>query len=146
MSDTSPALDWEQVAEALAGAGIAHLATASAAGRPHVAAVMPTVEGDVVWIATNASSAKARNLKENPGVALMWQPTAEIYVWGDAHLVADRDEVRRVWEAGIFPFDLATNFGAVDNPNLVLIRVEPHSATVLCQGAEGLARRRWRKP
>ena len=135
-------MEWEQLAELLNGAGIAHLATASADGRPHVSAVMPAVEGDVVWIATNASSGKTRNLKENPRVALMWQPKAEIYLYGRADFVNDPQEKQRLSSGRVFGFNLSDFF----TPDaLAFVRVDPESAVVLMQGPEGLVRHTWRR-
>jgi general stress protein 26 len=139
-------MNWEQVAEFLQGAGVAHLATATLDGWPHVSAVMPSVEGEVLWIGTRAKSRKARNIRANPRVALMWQPRAEIYLWGSAALVDDEGEKCRIWESHIFPFDLAGSFGTPTNPEHVFVKVEPVSALVLSQGPDGLTQQRWPGP
>jgi general stress protein 26 len=135
-------MEWEQVADLLKGAGIAHLATASADGRPHVSAVMPAVEDDVVWIATNGSSGKARNLRENPRVALMWQPKAEIYLYGRAAFVNDPQEKQRLSSGGVFGFNLAEFFPP---DALAFVRVDPESVVALMQEPEGLVRHTWRR-
>lgn len=127
------------------GAGLANLATASAAGRPHVSVISPAVEGDGLWFATTLSSKKARNLAENPRVALMWRPQAEVYLTGAAALVTDEVEKGRLWESGLFAFNLAAFWGSPANPELVFVQVAPESAAVLTMGADGLARRRWRR-
>jgi PPOX class probable F420-dependent enzyme len=139
-------MDWREVTESLAGAGLAHVATASADGKPHVSVVSPAVEGQTLWFATTASSRKARNLAANPRVAMMWQPQAEIYLSGAATLVADEAEKRRLWDSGLFAFDLASFWGRPDNPQLVFVKVEPDSAIVMSFGAAGLTRRTWRRP
>jgi general stress protein 26 len=134
---------WEQVVEFLQGAGLAHLATVSSEGWPHVSVVSPAVEGDRLWIATRTGSAKARNIAVNPRAALVWQPRAEIYLWAMAAVVADEAEKRRLWGSGVFAFDLSATFGSPGDPGHVFIRVEPVSALVLSQGPGGLTRQRW---
>ena len=139
-------MDWQQVTEFLSGAGLAHVATASADGRPHVSVVSPAVEGDRLWFATTASSRKARNLMANPRLAMMWQPRAEIYLSGAATVVTDETEKRRLWDSGLFAFDLASFWGRPDNPQLVFVLVQPDSAIVMSFGAGGLTRQTWRRP
>lgn len=138
-------MDWDELAELLAGAGLAHIATASVDGRPHVAVVAPFVEGDGLWVFTTRGSGKARNLAENPRMALVWRPGPEIYVQADAVLVDDLAEKARLWDSGLLPFDPVGFFGTPDNPDLVLVRVTPRSATVLAMGPTGPSRRTWRR-
>ena len=137
-------MNWADVTEHLTG--LAHLATATPDGRPHVAIAGAVVDGDVLCFGTRASSGKARNIAVNPEVAMMWSPAAEAYVQGVAELVHDVDEKRRIWSSGIFPFDLATFFGSPENEDFVFVRVRPRSATVLTQGDNGIVRRRWVAP
>lgn len=139
-------MEWEEVVSFLKGANIAHLATASPDGDPHVSVVSPAVEADVLWLATTASSRKARNLRANPRVALVWQPQAEIYLSGSAAMVSDEAEKHRLWESGLFAFDLAAFWVTADNPALVFVKVQPVSAMVMSIGPEGLSQQRWRRP
>jgi general stress protein 26 len=122
-------ISWDEVAAHIRQAGPAHLATATRDRRPHVSTVMTAVEGDLLWFATRVSSAKASNVRENPQVALMWQPRAEVYVRGEADLIDDRAEKARVWE--LLPYDPAGFWGSPDNEDWVLVRVRPDSAVVL---------------
>jgi PPOX class probable F420-dependent enzyme len=138
-------MEWQQVVEFLTGAAIAHLATASPDGEPHVSVVSPAVEGDGLWLATTSTSRKARNLRANPRVALVWQPRAEIYLSGGATIVTDEDVKARLWESGLFPFDLAAFWGTPANPALIFVRVEPVSAMVMSVGPDGLTQQRWRR-
>ncbi len=138
-------VEWSEVAELVRSGGIASIATSSVDGRPHVAVVSPAVEGELIWFASNASSGKVRNLRENPEVALMWRPQSEIYLRGVAQLISSPDEKRQLWEAKLFPYDQSGMFGSADNPDLVYVRVEPMSATVMSAGPDGLVRRTWRR-
>jgi general stress protein 26 len=124
--------------------GTAHLATVSADGQPHVAKVAPAVDGDVVWIATRASSKKARNVAETGRAAIMWEPRAEVYVAAAVDVVDDLATRRRIWDSGLFAFPLATFFGTADDDDFVLLRLTPRSATLLSQDASGLRRDTWR--
>jgi general stress protein 26 len=137
-------MNWTEVCEHLGG--LAHCATATPDGRPHVALAAVAVDGERLWFGTRASSTKARNIAVNPQVALMWSPAAEVYVRGVAELVDDTDEKRRVWDAGLFDYDLATFFGSADDPDFVFVRIQPQSATVLTQSADGIVRREWTAP
>ncbi len=135
-------ITWEEIAPQLVG--LAHLATASADARPNVAVVSILVEGRVLWLGTNKLSQKARNLTSNPRVSIMWEPGAEIYVQGTANLTNDLREKRRLWEGNLFPYDPAMFFGSVDNPDFLLVRIEPRSASVQSMGDQGPTTHRWK--
>jgi general stress protein 26 len=134
-------LEWHDVATHLTG--IAHAATSSRDGTPHVSVVAAVVDGDEIWIATNKSSGKATNLAANPLIALVFRPGSESYVSGTVEIVADADEKRRRW-SGFFPYDATAFFGAPDNDSVVLLKVRPTSAIVMTQDTSGLQRGRWR--
>jgi general stress protein 26 len=137
-------MNWTDVTAHLTG--LAHVATVTTDGRPHVAIAGAVVDGDVLWFGTRASSGKARNIAVNPEVAMMWSPAAEVYLRGVAELIDDVEEKRRMWSSGIFPYDLAMFFGSPENQDFVFVRVRPRSATVLTQGDSGIVRRRWVAP
>jgi general stress protein 26 len=137
-------MNWTDVTEHLTG--LAHLATVTPGGRPHVAIAGAVVDGGLLWFGTRASSGKARNIAVNPEVAMMWSPAAEVYVQGVAELVDNVPEKRRMWNSGIFPYDLAMFFGSPENEDFVFVRVRPQSATVLTQSDSGIVRRRWVAP
>jgi general stress protein 26 len=133
-------LEWDDVATHLTG--IAHAATASRDGTPHVSVVAAVVDDDVIWITTRRSSGKAVNLAENPRIALVFRPGSESYVSGTVEIVDDVDEKRRRW-SGFFPYDATSFFGPPENDGVVLLKVRPTSAIVMTQDASGLHRRRW---
>ncbi len=99
--------------ERFAAARVARLATADAAGRPHLVPVVFAVEGDVVYSVVDAKPKRTTalrrlaNVTENPAVALLvdhyddadwdalWWVRAE--GWGRALLpAADREAARAV--------------------------------------------------
>jgi general stress protein 26 len=136
-------IGWSDVAEDLTG--FAHLATVRPDGMPHVAKVAPALDGDVLWLATRASSRKARNLAAHPHAALMFEPSAEVYVRAEAGLMHDLATKERIWTSGMFPFPLATFFGTFDHPDFVLVQLTPTSAIVMRQGTDGITRDTWER-
>ena len=57
--------------ELIRWARVARLATIDPTGRPHVVAVSPVLDGDLILFATDEESAKVRNLRSNARVALV---------------------------------------------------------------------------
>ena len=135
-------MEWSDVAVHLTGQ--AHIATVRADGSPHVAKVWPAVDGQTIWIGTRATSGKARNLRANPGAALMFEPQGEAYVSGEVDVVIDLGTKQRIWNSGIFDYPLAGFFGAPDRDDFVFVRVTPRQAIVMTQGEAGIRRDTWR--
>ena len=132
---------WNDVAFHLTGQ--AHIATVRADGSPHVAKVWPAVDGQTIWIGTRATSGKARNLRVNPGAALMFEPLGEAYLSGEAEVVSDLATKQRIWDSGIFPYPMAGFFGSADSDDFVLLKFTPRRAIVMTQGESGLRRETW---
>ena len=135
-------MEWSEVAVHLTGQ--AHIATVRADGSPHVAKVWPAVDGQTIWIGTRATSGKARNLRANPGAALMFEPQGEAYVSGEAEVVTDLETKQRIWNSDIFPYPLAGFFGAPERDDFVFLRFTPRRAIVMSQGEAGIRRDTWR--
>lgn len=136
-------MEWSEVVPLLRG--VAHLATTTADGDPHVSAVMPIVDGDELVVFTRADSAKAQRIAANGRVALMWEPGEEVYVHGTATVVDDLDEKRAMWTRPDLPFDPAAFFGDADNPGLVLLRIRPTRAVVMRDDGSGPRAHRWQR-
>lgn len=123
------AMPWVDVVDAATASGwTTYVGTADGAGRPHVAVVAPGFTEGRVWFATRAWSKKCRNLRENTAVAFHWPVGAagapgELAAWGTATIHDADDERRRLWDAGILPYDLAAFFGDPGNPELVFVEV-----------------------
>lgn len=135
-------MEWHELVPNLVG--LAHLATASPTGEPHVSVVMPVIEDSTVWVFTRASSGKARRVASNGRVALTWRPGPEAYLWGDAEVVTSVDERARVWALPGLPFDPAGFFGSHDHPDHVLLRITPRRATLMVHDGSGIRRLTWR--
>ena len=133
-------MEWSDVSAHLTG--LAHLATVTGDGKPHVAIVSPRVEGDTIWFGALRSSRKVRNLTARPFGALVWSSTAEAYVDVTIELVDDASEKRRLWEG--WAYDPAAFFESPTNEDYVLLRCTPTAATVLTVGDAGPHRHRWK--
>ena len=134
-------MEWTEVARHLTGQ--AHMATVRADGSPHVAKVWPAVDGETIWIGTRATSGKARNLRVNPGAALMFEPQGEAYVSGEAEVVTDVGTKQRIWNSGIFPYPMEGFFGSPERDDFVFLRITPRRAIVMTQGEAGIQRDTW---
>ena len=136
-------MEWSEVAGHIDG--VASLATSTADGRPHSAVVSVAIDGERLFFAVGTSSAMARRITENPRVALMWRPAAEVYVRGTATVVDDQGERQRIWDSGLLPYDAAAFWMSVDNPEWLLVEVVPVSAVVFVERDGAIATLRWRR-
>jgi hypothetical protein len=107
------------------------LATASAANRPLAVGVLYAAVDRTLYIATLGGSVKARNVRENPRVALSipvrrvpFAPPFSIQFQGTAELRAPDDpELARLLAAGAL--ERITSHGELDPPDACFIRVTP---------------------
>ncbi|MDH3706074.1 MAG: pyridoxamine 5'-phosphate oxidase family protein [Acidimicrobiia bacterium] len=96
--------DPERVHRAIEKRSFATLATASSAGRPHVAGVLYDLVDDVLYVNTLRTSRKARNVVANPRVAVVVPirrlpvgPPSTVQFQADATVVAlDDPEIQRL--------------------------------------------------
>ena len=86
----------------LATQRIAHLATVTEAGGPHVVPISPALDDDRVVFASDTETQKARNLHGDPNVAIcfdeyteMWPALKQVVVFGRALMVASGPEFTR---------------------------------------------------
>lgn len=135
-------MDWTDVEAHLTG--LCNIATADADGVPAVAVVSAALGEGVIWMATNANSRKARNLRVNPRISMMWRPGSEAYVQGDVELLDDATTRQWLWNSGLLPYDPAMFFGTVDNPDLLVVKITPTRAVIISMGPDGLFQQRWR--
>jgi general stress protein 26 len=125
----------------------AHLATVGADGQPDVVPVHPCWERDTLWVMCGVDSVKARNIADNPHVALHWQVTEVgdgVELWGTAALHNDVETKRRLW-TGVFDYDLNlfAPGGPDGSPGTGFIAITPQRALVMrAYGMGGIER--WR--
>lgn len=123
----------------------AHIATVGADGEPDVVPVHPCWEGDTLWSMVGTTSVKAKNVADNPKVALHWQVTENgdgVEVWGTGELFTDLDTKRRLWD-GVFDYDLNAFApgGPENSPDTAFLAITPTRALVLKQyGMGGMQR------
>ena len=103
------------------------LATQSKNG-PRVRMVHPTWEGETLWFATGASSPKAKQIARDPRIDVQFQVAppgfVHLMVRGDAHIVSDEAEKKRVWD--VIDYDLSAFWsGGPADPEYALVRVDP---------------------
>jgi general stress protein 26 len=125
------ALDRSLVTRVINKQSFATLATVSSANRPHVAGVIYSPIDMTLYVATERDSRKARNIADNPNVAvciparrvpigppstLQFQATAEI-------LPLDDSEMRKLHEAG--RLKTITSHGELDDPANCFVRITP---------------------
>jgi general stress protein 26 len=125
-------LSWDELAATVAAAGDG-VFLATAGDRPHVAWVMPGwgTPGRL-WVATFASSQKARNLRRSPHAAMTCAPTPQdnVLIRATARLVTDPAEAADLWAGGVLPYDPAAFFQGPDDPELLFVELVVDGATV----------------
>ena len=118
----------QKIHEAAKKATWAFLATASG-DQPKVRVVHPGFEGERIWVATGRKSPKARHVERNPKVEMFFAPGTDMVhltVTGTAKFVDDTAEKKRVWNGGIFDYELAQFFPAgAESPDFGLMLVMP---------------------
>ena len=127
-------MDWDEFvrrARAAGGDG-AYLATVGADGRPHVTWVGIGYGDGSLWTATFRSSQKARNLRHQRAVALHWteNPDHLVFARARARLVDDPTEGRRLWAAGVLPYDPSRYWASPDDPELLFVELALERASV----------------
>jgi uncharacterized protein len=83
----------------LASKELCHLATASAAGAPHVTPVLYATDRSNVVIVIDYGTKKLKNLKENSKVSLVvddYHPNRAIVIHGDCEIYENGKEYRRL--------------------------------------------------
>ncbi|HEY2664478.1 MAG TPA: pyridoxamine 5'-phosphate oxidase family protein [Candidatus Binataceae bacterium] len=140
---------WQRVRDHSGKVTWAYLATVDGT-QPKVRVVHPGWEGDKLWVATGRTSAKARHVEKNPKVELFYQVGPEfihITVTGEACFIDDPKEKQRVWNSGIFDYDLKQFWPAghaAPEFGLMLVkprRVEMTSMIEMMQGKKPEVRR-----
>jgi general stress protein 26 len=106
----------------------AYLATSDGA-QPFVRPVSPIVEDDMkVWLTTFSTSRKISHIRQNPRICLAFveQPQGDkaAFIFGEAHVVPDLEEKRKVWQ--LARFDLSQHFSdGPESKEFCLLRIVP---------------------
>lgn len=106
----------------------AYLAT-SHDDQPFVRPVSPIIEDDMtIWVTTFSTSRKVNHIGGNPKICLAFveQPTGDkaVFVFGDACIVADSENKKRVWQ--LARFDLSQHFpSGPESKEFYLLKIIP---------------------
>jgi general stress protein 26 len=95
---------------------------------PRVRMVHPTWEAQTLWLATGTTTPKASQIAANPNVDVQFQVAppdfVHILVRGEAELVAEPAEKKRVWD--VIDYDLAQFWpGGPEDPSYVPVKITP---------------------
>jgi general stress protein 26 len=109
-----------------------NVATMDTKGRPRSRVLHPIWEGSTGWIATGATSLKAKHLAQNPNVSVAYiqDPLKPVYAECTVEWINDMGEKQRLWDLfGNTPpplgYNLANFFSTVDNPGYGLLKLTP---------------------
>lgn len=120
------------VGKAIARHSFCVLATSSAANRPHAVGILYAAVGFDLYLLIGDDSVKARNIRENPRVAVSipvrtavpMAPPMAVQFQGTAELVAvDDPGITSLLQAG--KLKRITGLGALEAPGVVFVRVTP---------------------
>ena len=126
----TPELD--QIVRAIAKRSFCTLATASSANRPHVAGVLYQAVGTTLYVNTSRDSRKARNVADNPHVAVVIPirrlpvggPPSTVQFQGHADVLAfDHPDIVRLLDARALK--KITSHGELDYPDGCFLRITP---------------------
>ncbi len=123
----------------------AHMATVGPDNSPDVVPVHPCWEDDTCWVMTFANSVKAKNVAQNPKVAMHWQVDESgngVELWGSVELFDDLATKKRLWD-DVFDYDLNAFApgGPEDSPNVTFMAVRPERAIIIhAYGGAGIDR------
>ena len=95
---------------------------------PRVRMVHPTWEGETLWFATGTSSPKVKQIQGDPRVDVQFQVSppdfVHIMVRGNAEIVGDEAEKKRVWD--VIDYDLSQFWsGGPTDPEYSPIKITP---------------------
>lgn len=119
------------VGRAIARHSFCVLATSSAANRPHAVGILYAAAGFDLYLLIGGDTVKARNIRENPRVAISipvrtfpMAPPMAVQYQGTAELLAvDDPEITALLQAG--RLKKITGLGALKAPGVTFVRVRP---------------------
>jgi hypothetical protein len=129
---THYAPDLDEITGAIAAGSYCTLATVSPRHRPHVAFVLYQAIGTTLYVNTSRDSRKARNVADNPHVAVsipvyrlpVEAPPSTVQFQGRADILAlDDPDIVRLAQADRLPN--ITSHGELDYPDGCFLRITP---------------------
>ncbi len=148
---------WPEVARTVEEAELYWITTVRADGRPHVTPLIGVWQDDAMHFVTGFREQKARNLEQNPRVALTtgnnaWAEGLDVVVEGTAVRVTAREDLQRLadtYEAKYgseWHFEVGDGvFGAGDDVAAVF-RIEPAKVLAFAKGPHAQTTYRFSSP
>lgn len=131
----------QKISEYLATHYYLNLATVSPEGRPIAHTMAYVSEDTTVYLATNKSTRKVRNIMYNPAVAYTvdeddpdWFDMQALQVEGWASIVEEEEEMRRIGEIMVGKFPVIADMPP--DPDTILIKIVPDIAYYLDYSVE----------
>jgi nitroimidazol reductase NimA-like FMN-containing flavoprotein (pyridoxamine 5'-phosphate oxidase superfamily) len=110
---------------------VARLATADARGRPHNVPICPLLDGEKIYLGSEAGVKKVRNIEANPQVAIVFDDYSEawaylrgILIQGEARVVSPA-EFRRLRRKMYAKYLMYESMAALDDDDSVIIEITP---------------------
>ena len=103
--------------------------------QPRLRPVSPVrTDGFTVYVANLRAYHKTQEIAANPEVELCYLDSEhdQVRITGVAHVVKDRDVLSNIWEANPL---LRNYLGSIDNPDLIVYRIEPNHVRYMCEWA-----------
>lgn len=122
---------------------IAHLATVSPAGGPHVVPVHCEWLDDRLYCTAGQGDTKVRNLAAQPRVCIHYQVAAatgwdSLIIWGTGAVLDAVADKRLLWNRFGYDLDEFSPGGPEGSPDTVFIEIEPRRALLLLRyGLDG---------
>jgi general stress protein 26 len=123
----------KKVQKIIAGRSFCSLATATRDGKPHIVGIMYKFVNGHLYFATGTSTKKARNIKDNPNVAIHISvrrytvpvgPPDSLQFSGTAQILSREDpEIVSLLNAG--KLKSITGFGVLKEPDLCFLKIKP---------------------
>lgn len=107
---------------------VCRLATLTPDGRPHLVPICYIYHKDNFYMVTDLCTAKLRNIKNNPEVAVLidtYKPNKAILMWGKASILTEGEEFKEVSELFFKKFYWARR-DRWDEGEAAVIKVEPY--------------------
>lgn len=113
------ATPWSETARILTEAELYWITTVRRDGRPHVTPLVGVADGAVVHFTTGLAEQKARNLEQNPHVAITtgnnsWDRGLDVVVEGRAVRVTDQAALQQIADAYLAKYGSAWEFEVGD--------------------------------
>lgn len=124
----------------------AFVASVDAHGHPHLALVWVVPNDGRLYLVSDRSAHKARNLAANPHIAVHWLVGRgdgegdQLLIFGNARFEEDAAARQALWDSGGWD-DLGRWYSGPQAPELAFIEIVAHSASLTPDWGAGTARR-----